>query len=330
MSLLPRATVVWIVTDGKAGLETHCTGLANALGVNAERRQIDPSRFWSALMPYGPVDPREGPGRAQSPIAPPFPDLVIASGRRTLPYLRQIKRSSGGRAFTVYMQDPAIGARAADVICVPQHDGLRGKNVITSLTSPHGLTPAVLAAARLAGDARLQALPRPRLAMVLGGKSAHFDLTIADAHALADMAVRHSRQGFGLMLTPSRRTPGHVLKTIAAALATAGIEPARFFIWDGSGDNPYLAMMAMADALIVTGDSVNMVSEATATGKPVYIYLPSGKGHKKITRFHNGLYAAGVARPYDGAIDLYEYAALDATPELAREVARRYAIFRAG
>ena len=328
MSLLPAGTRAWIITDGKAGLLTHCTGLAQALGVVAGHRRIDPNRFWSALMPYGPVDPGETPARENSPIAPPFPDMVIASGRRTLPYLREIKRASGGAVFTAYLQDPAIGTGAADVICVPQHDILRGDNVLTSLTSPHGMTQAVLAAARRDGDARLAGLPHPRLAMILGGNSAHFRFSPADATALAEIAVKHSNAGYGVMLTPSRRTPDAVLATIRTALAAAEIAPDRTFIWDRAGANPYVAMVALADALVVTGDSVNMLGEATATGKPVYVYVPSGKGHPKITRFHQGLYAAGAARPYAGAVEVWGYEPLDATPELAREVARRYRAFR--
>ena len=329
MSLLPDNTSAWLLTDGKAGLEAHCIGLAQALGVMAQRRVIEPGRVWSALMPYGPIDPGEAPDRRGSPIAPPFPDLLIASGRRTLPYLRHVRKASAGHTFTVYMQDPAIGTRAADVICVPQHDKLRGDNVVVTLTSPHRLTPAVLAAARLTGDARLAHLPVPRLAMVLGGDSQHFRFSAGNAAALAEIAVRHGREGFGLMITPSRRTPPVVLEAIGAALSAAGFGPQQAFVWDRSGDNPYVPMLGMADRLIVTGDSVNMVSEATATGRPVYIYLPDGPGHTKITRFHQGLYAAGAARPYAGQLADFAYEAIDATPHIAREVARRYAAFRA-
>ncbi len=329
MNLLPQNTHVWLLTDGKAGLEAHCIGLAEALGVVAERRVIDPGRVWSALMPYGPIDPRESPRRTGSPIAPPFPDILIASGRRTLPYLRHVRKASGGHTFTVYMQDPAIGTRAADVICVPQHDRLRGDNVVVTLTSPHRLTPAVLTAARAAGDVRLAHLPQPRLALVLGGDSQHFRFSAENATELAAMAVRHGREGYGLMVTPSRRTPQAVLDAINNALKAAGFGADRAFVWDRSGDNPYVSMLGMADRLVVTGDSVNMVSEAMATGQPVYLYLPAGKGHPKINRFHHGLYAAGAARPYAGRLEDFACEAIDATPYIAGEVARHYAAFRA-
>lgn len=324
MSLLPQGSAAWIITDGKAGLEAHCAGLAAALGVDPERRVINPGRLWSALMPWGPVDPAEAAHQPGSPIAPPWPDLLIASGRRTLPYLRRVRQASGGRTFTVYMQDPAISASVADVICVPQHDRLRGKNVLTSLTSPHRITQALLQTARVAGDARLAGLARPRLAMVLGGNSLHFRFSRLDAETLAGMALRHTSAGFGLMVIASRRTPDFVVAKLRTALAGTAA-----FVWDGTGDNPYVTILAQADRLIVTGDSVNMLSEAAATGRALYIYMPEGRGHPKLARFHRGLQAAGVARPYDSGLADFRYEPLDATPGLAREVARRYADFRA-
>ena len=323
MSLLPDGTSAWLVTDGKAGMEAHCSGLAGALGVQAERRVVNPGRLWSALMPWGPVDPAEAPHRSRSPIAPPFPDILIASGRRSLPYLRRVKSASGNRTFTVYMQAPVISAGIADVVCVPQHDRLRGDNVLTSLTSPHRITPALLGLARVAGDARLDALPKPRLAMILGGTSRHFPFSRADAARLAAIARHHAGEGFGVMVVVSRRTPDFVTSEIRTALATT---PA--FVWDGTGDNPYVSILALADRLIVTGDSVNMVSEAAATGRALYIYLPEGRGHPKLGRFHAGLRDAGVIRPYAGKLDDFSYEPLDATPGLALEVARRYAAFR--
>ena len=329
MTLLPAGTSAWIVHDGKAGLETHCTGLAEALGLKAERRLVSPRRFWSALMPYGPVDPLEQPHKAGSPIAPPYPDILISSGRRALPYVREVKRQSDGKTFTIFLQDPVIGAKAADLICVPWHDKLRGANVVPTLTTPHSLTAARLAAARAAPDPRLARLKGQTLALVLGGKSQHHDLVEQDARKLADIALRHATQdGLSLIVTPSRRTPAPVLAAISAALYAAGLGEDRHFVWDFSGENPYVAMLALAGKIIVTGDSVNMVSEACATGRPVYVYLPSGKGHTKITRFHSELFKAGVARLYEGSVAGFSYEPVDATPLLAREVVARYAAFQ--
>ena len=322
--LLPEGTRAWVLTDGKIGDEVQCFGLATALGLDPERRLVSPRRFWAALMPWGPVDPAEAAHQPGSPIAPPWPDILIASGRRAVPYMRYVKRASKGRAFTVFLKDPYLGAGAADVICLPLHDRLRGDNVVVALTSPHRLTQGAFAAARANSDARLAYLPRPRLGIVLGGISGHFSFTGEDAQKLAAIALRHAGEGFSVMVTPSRRTPPDLLETVRLAVAGAGYLGTRAFVWDRTGNNPYVDILALADALIVTGDSVNMVGEAAFTGKPVHVYQPGGKGHPKMTLFLDRLVAAGAVRRYAGMIEDYAYEAVDSTPFFAREVAGRY------
>ncbi|WP_442881052.1 ELM1/GtrOC1 family putative glycosyltransferase [Bosea sp. (in: a-proteobacteria)] len=115
---------LWVLTDGKAGDEVQCLGVAERLGLAPEIRRVSPGRPWSWLMPRGPIDPREGPDRPGSPLRPPFPDIAIASGRRAVAYLRALKKASNGRSFTVFLKDPRTGATAADLIWVPQHDRL--------------------------------------------------------------------------------------------------------------------------------------------------------------------------------------------------------------
>ena len=283
--------------------------------------------MFRALAPYGPIDLRDRPSARVGPLAPPFPDIVFASGRVTVPYFKALKRASRGRVFAVFLQDPRAGRGAADLVWAPEHDGLTGANVMTTLTSPHPLTPAVLARARAAPDARVAALASPRLALVLGGHSAHHRFEEADVAALATIAGDAARAGWSVMATPSRRTPPALVAAVRTALA-APIAQGRAFVWDGMGDNPYVSIMADADAVIVTADSVNMMGEALATGAPVQLYEPSG-GHPKITGFVAALLARGLARRFDGDIRRARQAPVDATATIAEEVARRYAAFRA-
>ncbi len=320
---------VWVITDGKIGDEVQCFGLAHALGVKPQRHLVRPRALFAALMPWGPIDPRDAHHKPGSPVAPPFPDIAIAAGRRTVPYLRHVKRASGGRTFTVFMKDPYTGAKTADVLCLPMHDTLRAENIITAMTSPHGLSPEVFRAAHDTPDPRLDVLPQPRLAMILGGVSGHYNFTAADSDRLAEIAVRHASGGYGLMVTPSRRTPPELLETIRDALDRAGLLGTRAFVWNRVGINPYVGILARAAAIIVTGDSVNMVGEATATGVPVHVYIPSGKGHPKMTRFIDRLVEAGAVRRYRGKLEQFSYECVDSTPHFAREVAKRFMAFRA-
>ncbi len=304
----------WIVTDGKAGDEMPCLGLAEALGAEAELRRVAPRRPWSWLMPRGPIDPREAPDRPGSPLSPPWPDVAIASGRRAVPYLRLIRRQSRGRVFTVFLKDPRTGAGTADLIWVPLHDRLRGVNVVATLTSPHRVAAARLAAARSVPPPALAALPAPRVAVLIGGPSRHHRFTGADIDRLATGLERLAAEGAALMVTASRRTPPALTARLAALVAAGG-----GFLWDGTGDNPYLAMLALADVIVVTADSTNMVGEAAATGAPVLVFEPTG-GHARIRAFLDGLQAAGATRPFTGKLERFTYRPIDSTPILAEAV----------
>ena len=320
---LPPGTTAWVLASGKVGHEVHCIGIARELGLDPMLKQVAPRALFGALSPFGPIDPRDSARKPGSLLAPPFPDIVFAAGRVTVPYLRHLRRASGGRTFTIFLQDPRTGAGTADLLWVPEHDKLRGENVVVTLTSPHPLRPHVLEAARRNPDPRLAALPHPRVAMVLGGPSAHHRFEDADVAALVRIASDLAAAGCGVMVTPSRRTPDGLTKALAAALAG---KPA--FVWDGTGENPYGAMIALAEAIVVTGDSVNMVGEALVAGVPVQVYEPSG-GHPKIAGFIEKLVQAGHVRRWTGGLERWDNPPLDATAVIAGEITRRYAAFRA-
>jgi uncharacterized protein len=318
----------WVLTDGKAGDLAQCLGVAERLGLAAEARVVRPRAPWLWLMPLSwrlpflAIDPAEAPGRAGSPLQPPYPDLVIASGRRAAPYLPAIKRASGGKTFTVFLKDPRTGPEIADFIWVPAHDRLRGDSVMTTLTSPHRITPEALAALRENPPEAIAALKHPRVAVLIGGDSKHFTFTDEDIRRFCDALGALVSGGASIMATPSRRTPPALL-----AAARTEIETAGGWFWDGAGENPYRALLASADALVVTAESVNMVGEALATGRPVHLFRPSG-GSRKIDQFLAGLEEKNLTRPFSGALERDSYAPMDATPEIAITLARRLMMFR--
>ena len=308
---------IWVLTDGKIGDEGQCIAVAEALGATPEIRRIAPRALFAAAMPWGGIDPKDAPERPGSPIAGPYPDLCIASGRRAVPYLRAVKTASGGRTFTVFLKDPRIGAKAADFIWVPEHDRLRGPNVLATLVSPHRFTEAVLAPLRAHPPQDLAALPSPRVAVLVGGRSRDYDFTPADAERLLadlDALAVHAR----LMATASRRTPER-LKAAVLGLARAK----GGYGWDGAGPNPYPAMLALADAFVVTADSANMISEAVSTGKPVFVFEPSlrfGRNARRIRHFIAALEAKGAVRKFQGRLEGYAYEPLVSAPSIAAAI----------
>ncbi len=328
---LPRETRAWILQSGKIGHEVNCMGVAHELGLEPEMRRVQARPFFEFFAPWGPIDPRDNPRHPASPLHGPLPDIVFASGRTTVPYLRAIKRLSGGKTFTVFLQDPRVGTGAADLIWVPEHDRLRGENVLVTLTSPHHMRPSVLEAARQNPDPRLSSLPQPRVGMVLGGPSGAHRFEAADIAALCEIARDVLASGQGLMITPSRRTPNEVMNALRATVAESG-SAASTFVWDGTGDNPYAQILAQASALVVTADSVNMVGEAASTGAPVFIYEPTG-GAAKMSGFIAKLVDVGALRVLPKEREAgwsrtrWSYPPVDATGLIAAEIVRRYRAF---
>ena len=284
----------WVVTDGNAGMETQCLGLAEALGLSPQVKRISlrapwdwmPPRLGSLVCPLAGLDPRG------DRLAPPWPDLLIATGRRSVAAVAAIRRISG-KTVVVQLQNPQFSLAAFDLVVTPLHDGVQGPNVLTTTGALHRVTRARLDAAAIEFSASLAHLPRPLVTVLVGGANKAYRMTpriIGDF--CAGLRVLAETSGCGFAVTPSRRTG----EENVAALRR-GLEGVAHVLWDGAGSNPYFGYLGLADAVIVTSDSVNMTGEACAAGKPVYAYdLPGGSA--KFSAFHRAMRASGAVRPF--------------------------------
>lgn len=307
---------VWVLTDGKIGDRVQCIGVAERLGLAYEERVVSPNWLYTALMPFGPIPPADRPDRPGSPIEGPFPPLVIASGRRTVAYVRALRTAAGAQTLTVFMKDPRTGSGAADLIWVPEHDRLRGPNVLTTPTAPHRLTPAALAAARADPPAPIGALPGPRLGVVLGGLSGGVTWSAADIDVFVRRLIALADEAGSVMVTPSRRSPPALKAGVAAALAGRP-----HWMWDMEGENPYVAILGAADALLVTGDSHNMVGEALATAVPVHVHRPRGLA-RKLNGFLDDLMGRALILSDQEPLGRTPRAPIDTTGRIADAIAK--------
>jgi mitochondrial fission protein ELM1 len=299
----------WVVTDGKAGMENQCLGLAEALGLTPVVKRIKLRSPWKQLSPFL----RHGLGHAFSTkgdsIEAPWPDILIATGRASIPaslHVRRMSRLGGGRGtFTVQIQNPVIDPSRFDLVVVPRHDTLVGKNVMTTRGSLHRVTREMLASEVEKFLPQVAHLPSPRIAVLIGGSNAVYSFEAREMKVLAAQLKEIAGREGSLMITPSRRTGEAYLKILQEALRGTFA-----YIWDGQGANPYYGMLGLADAIIVTCDSVNMVCEACSTGKPVMVIdLPGGSD--KFRRFHQAMRDDGMTRPFKGHIEKWNYAPLD-------------------
>lgn len=314
----------WLITDGKIGMDVQVRGVADALGLDAEMKHVTPQGVHRFLSPWLPPAARERIGSGGA-LSPPWPDLVLATGRLSIPYLRAVRRQAGAATFTVILQDPKTGANSADLIWVPAHDTLRGATVITTPTAPHSFTQTRIAALRANMPAEIAALPAPRVAIMLGGRSGDYPYSDACHRRLAAALTSLAALGASFLITPSRRTHPELLVTVDTATAS---NPR--ILWRDVGPNPYPDFLAQADVLIATADSVNMSSEITATGRPAYVFVPAG-GTPKFNRFHLALQNSGAARPLPDrfqALQTWSYTPHDAGAMIAEEIEKRFAAYR--
>jgi uncharacterized protein len=316
-----KEPLVWAMHDGRIGIANQVIGLTEAVGLPfVERRFV--ARFpWTHLPPALWSDPARARAQESDPLAPPWPDLLITCGRVCAAAGIAIKRASGGHTFLVQIQDPRIGRRDFDLMVVPAHDPARGDKVLVTKGAVHRVTPARLAEAERRFAAAYADLPHPRIAVLIGGQNRVYRFGLDTLAVIADqIAALARRHGGSLLVTPSRRTG-----EAGAALLRQRLAGLPASIWDGSGENPYFAYLALADAILVTEDSVSMVTEATATGKPVHVIALAG-GSRKFRDFHRQMRAAGITRPFTGDLEEWRYEPLNDTAVAAAEIRRRIAV----
>jgi len=286
---------IWTLTTGEAGMRTQALGLAEAVAAQTPaeiaEKTARPRPPWRWLPGrWAPRRLAAVVGNAED-FAPALPDLVIACGRRSIPTALTLRRAG---VFTVYVQKPDCRPERFDLVVAPRHDGLSGPNVIQTLGSLHRVTAEKLAAAAGEWRPHLVSHPPPRVAVLVGGRSKAYRFASDDARALAAKLRVLAETGHSLLITASRRTGAE-----NAAILRDVLPDAWFWRGETDGPNPYFGLLALADHIVVTPDSANMLTEACFTGKPVHVAeLPGGS--KRFQRFLEGLYAEGFARRFEG------------------------------
>ena len=273
---MSHAIAPWILSEGLAGLQSQALGLAEAAGLTPDLRVLKPAAPWkwfAARFWPNPLSVVADSLRAPN-SGPMGPGLVIGCGGMAASVLAALR---GKGHPVVQVQNPRMDIGRFDLIVANRHDELTGPNVVVTRTALHRVTPERLAAEAERWRDRLAALPRPLVAVLLGGSNGRYRLDAASGGKLAaDLAAMMRRDKVGVMVTPSRRTDPAVTALIAGAIAPLGGH-----VWDFTGENPYFGMLALADLIVVTQDSVSMISEAAATEAPVLVAPLPGRSRRQ-------------------------------------------------
>ena len=302
--------IVWALNTGEAGMRSQARGLAAATGLTVVEKIVDVTP-WLTWLPGNMVPaPLTSLTRGSDPLTSPWPDVVVSCGRRTTSLSIAIKRASLGRTINVHVQHPLCKPRAFDLIVSMRHDGLEAPNVLNVDTAMHGVTAEKLNDGRAQWGPKFANLKRPLIGVILGGRNRSYRFTLERAAELINGLQRiRAATGAGIAITPSRRTEPDVVAFITEQFRQAP----NTFVWDMTGDNPYFGILGLADRLVVTSDSVSMISEALATGLPVETFDLDGRARRH-EMFVDNLICQDMVQPFTGEPEPPQaHAPLDAT-----------------
>ena len=308
----------WALHDGAAGHRRQVLALAEALSPRPREWTLATSAPWSWLAPRRLPGSERAFGQAFLDALSQPPALALGCGRRAALATRLLGERG---ARTVQLLDPRLSPAHWDIVVAPEHDGLRGANVITLCGSLNPVDDAWLQAGRDAFPA-LGELPSPRTVVLLGGrtKAVRFD---RGAFEVMASRLEHwlATSGGSLVVVGSRRTPPPLAALSRAYWAdTPGL---RWFD-DSDGANPYAGALGWADRIVVSPDSVNMVSEACATHAPVYVAEP-GRATGRVKSYLDELLRRGRIQALGKRPEAFDVLALRETPRVAAEVLARLA-----
>ncbi len=324
--------ICWVISDGRRGIENQALGLAEALAdihpLTLIKQTISNRPIFKALPPRMQffLKHRSGAYFPSNLDQSAHPKIAIGCGRQAIAPLMALKKKLGPNIFTVYIQDPHIDPKNFDCVVAPQHDNLKGENIINIIGSPNRITLEKLSDAKAQARPLLDSLkgsqngsdsPQKFAVFLIGGPSSAYTLTpnSFEKHKAAILEAAHA--GFTILLTVSRRTPEAFAKQYQSLCKTLLREPLSrksLFISDSNSPelrvtdfdasnitHPYFAWLGAADMLFVTEESTNMLTESCATGVPV-ITLPMTIKNKrraqKFERLHNQLKARCDLKAY--------------------------------
>jgi len=292
--------ICWILTDGRTGTENNAKGLAESLGLAYELKKVTLRQPWKTLSPWL----RMGLGLAVSPkLKSPWPDITITAGRTPAVAALYIKQQRP-QTVAIHITDPGVNPGLFDMVIAPAHDRLTGNNVVVTTGALHRIAPPLLEIARAQWEPLWAHLPRPFTGILIGGDANGYELT---PDLTANWMQYFQNLRGSLFVTTSRRTSPAITKMLKSRM-----QGPHHIFWTGEADgpNPYPGIMALADQLFVTNESVNMLSESASTGKPVYTL--NLKGHnRKIDALNAALVAGDHVRRFTQPLPAYTPVALD-------------------
>ena len=297
-----------ILTEGMHGMISQAEGLAKALNLDYIHEKIELNNFWEFLPPK--ITPVKN-FVFKNKIDRDF-NIVISCGRKSVIPSIYLKKKFKNKIMNIHIQDPKVSLNNFDFVVAPEHDGLMGKNVLTSKGAIHYLRSEELdlnenyLASKMSKEKKI-------VTLIVGGPNKYYDFNDTNIEKIyLKIEKNFIQNGYQLIFIPSMRTPERIIKK-----AEDFFDKNQIIIQDVN-KKAYLSSLKLADHIVVTCDSTSMISEATITGKPIYVaQMPAIKNNKRFKHFFNLFETLNITKNLQDSIEYWEYQKLDETNRIS-------------
>jgi mitochondrial fission protein ELM1 len=307
-----------LLTQGMHGMISQVEGLAKALNLDYTHQTIKLKKFWNYIPPKFTLI-------SENILSEKFfcdAKVIISCGRKSVIPSIALKKKFGKNILNIHIQDPKVALSNFDFIVAPEHDGLKGKNVLTSKGAIHYLTNDQL------NDNENYLKPRINnqkkiVTLIVGGPTKHYDYN----EKVVDSIFLKIKQNFldnnyQLIVVPSMRTPKNIIDKAKNYFNEEQI------IIPNVDKKAYLCSLKNADHIIVTCDSTSMISEAAITGKPIYVaQMPTIKSNKRFKNFFNLFASLNIIKELGSPVDNWTYNKLNETNKIANQIKEKIKLY---
>ena len=320
-----KRPLIWTLTDNRPGNNSQVLGVAQYINYPYKKIKVTYNNFFFLRSIFGNGSSIGFTKDTISLAEEPWPDLIISAGRRAAHFASWVKTRSKISTKLVSIMFP--GRRIYnnfDILAIPKHDNIfkvkHSSKIIRINGAPTYISDSILAQQKAQFSEIFDNFPKPLIAVLVGGDTKKYKYTLQDTYSfLNDISFLSKTSNGTFLLATSRRTSNMMQSILHEGIPNLGHSS----IWGRENINHYLSYLALADEIIVTGDSITMCSEALSTKKPVYIYLPPGLRNTKYSRYAEDMFNIGYAKPFEGKLDSWKSNYLSSELSLADIISKR-------
>ena len=300
-----------LLTEGMHGMISQAEGLAKALDLDFIHEKIELNSFWKLLPPK--VTPIQD-FVFKNNITSQF-DVVISCGRKSVIPSIYLKKKFKNKIINIHIQEPKVLLNNFDFVIAPEHDGLIGNNVFNSKGAIHYLTNNELDQSENYLTNKIDN-QKKIVALIIGGPTKHYEYDLKTiAEIFKKIKNNFLNSNYQLIVIPSMRTPQHIIGKAKDFFSDSQI------IIPNVDKKAYLSALKISDHIIVTCDSISMISEAAITGKPIYVaQMPAVKNDQRFKSFFNLFESLNIIKPLNNSVENWNYTKLNETNRIAEQL----------